>query len=72
LHTRTVTTAALIAATATITTMYTRRVCAGALEQQRAKAHAAGYRDGLMHAALGLLDPTPSTRVDAADERKPE
>lgn len=36
------------------------------------EVHNAGYRKGLMHAALGLLDPTPSTRVDAADERNPE
>lgn len=39
---------------------------------ERAAERATGYRKGIQHAALGLLDPTPSTRVDAADERNPE
>jgi hypothetical protein len=43
----------------------------GATDLMR-EMHNAGYHDGLMHAALGLLDPAPSTRVDAADERTPE
>jgi hypothetical protein len=53
-----------LAATAT----YARR--AHTAERQLAAARAAGYRQGLAHAALGLL--SGSTRMDATDERTPE
>jgi hypothetical protein len=43
----------------------------GAADLMR-EMHNAGYRKGIQHAALGLLEPAPSTRVDAADERNPE
>jgi hypothetical protein len=44
---------------------------AAATEQQLAAEHTAGYRQGLTHAALGLLT-TSSTRMDVTDERTPE
>lgn len=40
--------------------------------EQRAAERAAGYRQGLRHAALGLLEPTTSTRIDTEHGRRTE
>jgi hypothetical protein len=59
----------LALATAAIPTALTAhgRQAAALTAAERAAERTAGYRQGLMHAALGLLDPTPSTRVDNDD-----
>lgn len=72
MHTSTLTAAygAILTAALAVTVARARRAEAATAERCAA-AHAAGYRQGLMHAAAGLLDcprPGTSTRVDT-DER---
>lgn len=65
MHTHTLT--GLTIALATCALVLHRRTTRA--ERQRAAAHAAGYRQGLQHAALGLLNPTISTRIDEGDHQ---
>lgn len=59
----------LLGGALTATAAYARRTRTA--EQQLTAEHAAGYRQGLTHAALGLLT-TSSTRIGTTGERTPE
>lgn len=60
---------ALIAAAVPAATLASGQQATAITAEQAAAERAAGYRQGLMHAALGLLTPAPSTRVDGDDEK---
>lgn len=67
MHTTTLAAAYSAILTAALAVTITRARRADALTTERvAAAHADGYRQGLMHAAAGLLN-QPPTRIDTAE-----